>query len=103
MNNDFVNRNGGRSSSSSSGIRLFGSQLDQPQSQRDGHVGVGADVSLEGEHGGPGLGLGFDSRLGFGQLHPCANRSSIGSDATPSCREVVGPSRTSQGGFHAPY
>ncbi|XP_023772512.1 uncharacterized protein LOC111921162 [Lactuca sativa] len=99
--NDLVNRNGGRTSSSSaSGIRLFGSQLDQPQSQRDNHVGVGADVSLEGEHGGPGLGLGFDSRLGFGQLHPCTNRSSIASDA---CREVVGPSRTSQGGFHAPY
>ncbi|KAI3509254.1 hypothetical protein L1887_24392 [Cichorium endivia] len=109
-------RNSGSSSSSTSGIRLFGSQLDQARvltPQREDHdldQFACADVALESDRGGSGMGTGtgtgFDSRLGYGQLHPCTNRSSIGSDAVPSpyaCREVVGPSRTSQGGFHAPY
>ncbi|KVI11021.1 Zinc finger, FYVE/PHD-type [Cynara cardunculus var. scolymus] len=138
-----------RTPPSSSGIRLFGSQLDQardstPQRNvhphasfngREDHVmssmhdinllsprvdqfGVqvqdsslpAVDVSLQAEHSGSGM--AFDSRLGFAQLHPCTNRSSIGSDASLSpyaCREVshfnlaIGSSRTSGGGFHAPY
>nr|XP_043619021.1 uncharacterized protein LOC122590910 [Erigeron canadensis] len=128
---DLVARSSGTSAaSSSSGIRLFGSQLDQtrvstPQnahimpsmhdtsiiSPRMDQFGVQLqssnfatmDMSLQDEHGGSGM--GFESRLGFPQLHPCTNRSSIGSDPCPSpyaCRDVIGPSRTSQGGLQAP-
>lgn len=113
---ELVARSSGTSASSSSGIRLFGSQLDQtrgstPQndhimpsmhdpsifSPRTDQFGVelrssnltSVDLSLPDEHGGPSM--GFESRLGYAQLHPCTNRSSIGSDPCPSpyaCREV---------------
>nr|GEY64324.1 sarcoplasmic reticulum histidine-rich calcium-binding protein-like [Tanacetum cinerariifolium] len=120
-------------SPSSSGVRLFGSQLEQRVAQpyasfngRENHNNdfmssihdidffssradqfsvevqnsnlASLDMSLQGENGASGM--AFDSRAGYPQFHPCTNRVNI---TTDPCREVIGPSRTSQGGFHAPY
>ncbi|XP_071697049.1 uncharacterized protein [Rutidosis leptorrhynchoides] len=114
---DLGTRSNGRFGSS--GIRLFGSQLDRTRGStpQNDHVmpsmhGTSnsfyprADqfgVPFQDEYSGSSM--GFESRLGFGQLHPCSNRSSIGSDPCPSpyaCREGIGPSRTARGGLHAP-
>ncbi|KAA8536782.1 hypothetical protein F0562_029260 [Nyssa sinensis] len=54
----------------------------------------------------PGTNMGFNSRLGYEQLHPCSSRSNIGSDSSMSpriYREATVPSRTVQGSPRTPF
>ncbi|MFS7946241.1 putative chromatin regulator PHD family [Helianthus anomalus] len=84
---DLVGRSSG-TSTSSSGVRLFGTQLDHIFPSQNSDL-ARVDVSLQDEHGGfgmgMGMGMGFDSRLEYAQLHPCTNRSNMMVDA---CREA---------------
>ncbi|PSS03054.1 PHD and RING finger domain-containing protein [Actinidia chinensis var. chinensis] len=52
-----------------------------------------------------GINSGINTRLGYEQLHPCSNRSSIADDSMSpyGYREATVPSRTSRGTLHTPF